>query len=1036
MKKAILLTLAQILAVAFVASAAERAPLQDKTLVAWAAPANLTQRGGSVLGIEDSQSHFDAIVFGERTPARWMAGSDNFKRTAIKQDEWPEETAGPDTFVQMAVVYSGNEVVVYRDGQEYSRHQIKEPQVFGEESRVLVGPRQSGGKQCFVGEIDDVRIYDRALSAGEIAALKPNEEGAIKPWAWWNFEGDATRDLAGRFPEVALKGGAKVMNGRLVLDGSASSLEAGRSPKPLANDTTPDVGALFAKLFANPKPERKVTVNEGIGYDDPQHSFQDPSNVIKVGDTYYVWLSWRPLDVHLYNSVIHYATSKDGRKWEQKGLALGKGKEGNWDDWGVLTPYVAEANGRFYMFYTGADRNYLKGSGNAIGLAVANSPEGPWTRVSDKPVLAPSNDPKAWDSNINDDAHVIKRDGKYWLYYKGHPRGRQWFLTQQGVAIADKIEGPYVKYEGNPVIKSGHCVCVWPHAGGVAAISDIGKEILWAKDGLHFVVVNKEVWRGGAGPGPYDPDAHTDTKSGGGITWGVIQCGDPSVDNKERNVIARFDVDLRTRAPGTNPSTAVPTGNPVPPEDRVLNYHLMHPGGDSQPADPNAAFYLDGVYHLHYILTLPGKNGRAVSYAHVTSPDMLHWTWQKTVLRPSFTGHGMYSGTGFLTKEGKPAIIYHGQGSGRNQILIAKDNTLNEWEKPYPIEAKNPDGTEARVNYWDPDCFLIGDTYYAYSGGQNPPLMKSKDLKSWTMVGDFMRNDMPDSVLGEDISCGNFFPLGNKWMLLCISHMLGCRYYLGDWDGKTGQFVPQQHGRMSWQSQDAVLPDKGRDYFAPESLLSPDGRRVMWAWLLINNLGRYSIQSLPRELSLPDDGVLRIKPLRELETLRYDPVETGERKFGSGVKTGWDGVPAFEHLADLPGEAVELQLTVSRAEASRNRFGIFLFGDGKGGGLPIVICPEKRTIRVGATEAPFAVADLPEGEDVVLRVFVDKYLVEVFVNDRQAVVGTEMNWRGKTGIDAYAWGRPVTFKKLEMWKLKPTNQGFLAAETNRIWEAE
>ncbi|MSU62921.1 MAG: hypothetical protein EXS31_11105, partial [Pedosphaera sp.] len=40
-------------------------------------------------------------------------------------------------------------------------------------------------------------------------------------------------------------------------------------------------------------------------------------------------------------------------------------------------------------------------------------------------------------------------------------------------------------------------------------------------------------------------------------------------------------------------------------EDLALNFHLMHPGGDSLPGDPNAAFCLDGTYHLHYILAHP-----------------------------------------------------------------------------------------------------------------------------------------------------------------------------------------------------------------------------------------------------------------------------------------------------------------------------------------------------------------------------------------------------------------------------------------------
>ncbi|MBM4050184.1 MAG: glycoside hydrolase family 32 protein, partial [Planctomycetes bacterium] len=147
----------------------------------------------------------------------------------------------------------------------------------------------------------------------------------------------------------------------------------------------------------------------------------------------------------------------------------------------------------------------------------------------------------------------------------------------------------------------------------------------------------------------------------------------------------------------------------------TLNYHLMHPGGDSAPGDPNAAFYLDGVCHLHYILRHPWQGKQSYSFVHVTSPDMLHWTWQPTKLQPAFTGHGMFSGTGFLTKEGKPAAIYHGQASGRNQIAIAKDNRLSAWEKPYPVEPKTAGGVEAKIGHWDPDCFLIGDTYYAIS---------------------------------------------------------------------------------------------------------------------------------------------------------------------------------------------------------------------------------------------------------------------------------------------------------------------------------
>ncbi len=479
--------------------------------------------------------------------------------------------------------------------------------------------------------------------------------------------------------------------------------------------------------------------------------------------------------------------------------------------------------------------------------------------------------------------------------------------------------------------------------------------------------------------------------------------------------------------------------------DHDLYFHLMHPGGDSDPGDPNAAFYLDGQYHLHYILRHQWKDGQSFSFVHVTSPDMVHWTWQPTKLQPSFTGHGMFSGTGFLTREGQPAVIYHGQASGRNQIAIAKDRHLSAWEKPYPVEVFHADGTPAEIVHWDPDCFRIGDTYYAISGGNRQPLLKSTDLRHWTLVGDFLSHDMPDVTIGEDISCPNFFPLGRKWMLLCISHPLGCRYYIGDWDAKREQFVPERHGRMNWRRDDQALFGlfHRTDFFAPESVLTPDGRRVMWAWLTSvgpeNRYLRKTIQSLPRELELPEDGVLRIRPLRELATLRGAGqvrealvVPKAEGSLSHVVPAS--GL-ALEHLADLPSEAVELRIAVPRAEAERKLFGFTLFAAENRPGLPVILRPETGCLRVGATEAPFALRDLPPHEDLELRVFVDRYLIEVFVNDRQAVVAAFPD-QASRALHAFSIGAPTAIRVLEIWPLKPANQGFLEARENRIWEPQ
>ncbi len=302
------------------------------------------------------------------------------------------------------------------------------------------------------------------------------------------------------------------------------------------------------------------------------------------------------------------------------------------------------------------------------------------------------------------------------------------------------------------------------------------------------------------------------------------------------------------------------------------------------------------------------------------------------------------------------------------------------------------------MRHWDPDCWLNGDTYYALSGGGNPTLMKSSDLKEWQYLGPLLHDDYPANIgvpKGEDISCANMFKLGKKWMLLCISHGLGCRYYLGDF--KDEKYMPEFQALMSWN---------GNHYFAPESVLSKDGRRVMWAWLLNLPVAPCGVQSLPRELELPEDGRLRIKPLRELESLRGDP------KQAEGVTLKSDTV---HQLKEIGGDALELAVTFPAPAAKE--FGLDVLCDKDGlNGLRIAVVPESQTLRVGKVNAPFA---LQPGEDFILRVFIDKNLVEVFANDRQAAVAAAAKYVPENlGVSLFSQGGDLTAKSVKSWKLK------------------
>jgi hypothetical protein len=168
-------------------------PHATKTLVVWVALDDVAQRGGSALTLDDGHSHFDGIVFGERAPHKWMAGSDRFRRTPEDQSHSADETG--DGLVCIAIVYEGQQITVYRDAALYAQYAVDALQTFGPDSLVLFGKRHidTTDKSRLRGQIEDARIYGRPLSQKEIAGLTPNRLSSIKPVAWWDFEGGRSR---------------------------------------------------------------------------------------------------------------------------------------------------------------------------------------------------------------------------------------------------------------------------------------------------------------------------------------------------------------------------------------------------------------------------------------------------------------------------------------------------------------------------------------------------------------------------------------------------------------------------------------------------------------------------------------------------------------------------------------------------------------------------------------------------------------------------------------------------------------------------
>lgn len=276
---------------------------------------------------------------------------------------------------------------------------------------------------------------------------------------------------------------------------------------------------------------------------------RDPSDIIRVQDRYYVWYS-KGASQSGYDATIWYASSTDGRTWEEQGEAIQKGDEAAWDEQSVFTPNILVAQGKYWLFYTGIGKPRLpqeiKNLKTAIGLAVSDSVNGPWKKVPKNPILKPSEDKRDFDSFRVDDSCLLVRGGKYWLYYKGRQMDLPPTKTKMGLAVASAPGGPYVKHASNPLINGGHEVAVWPVGEGVAAMVSIGPEgiaktIQFAPDGLAFSKW-QDLTTVPHAAGMYRPEAFTDSGQGAMPEWGV------HIGEQQRSLpfIERFDCERQS----------------------------------------------------------------------------------------------------------------------------------------------------------------------------------------------------------------------------------------------------------------------------------------------------------------------------------------------------------------------------------------------------------------------------------------------------------------------------------------------------------
>ncbi|MFM7128630.1 MAG: DUF1553 domain-containing protein, partial [bacterium] len=163
---------------AFMRTPTMKRTLGIKTFEAWVMSDNLDQRGGGVVSLESEDgSIFDAIVFGEQEPRRWMPGSDGFSRTVSFQG--PAENAMHLRPVHIAIVYEKDGTLTcYRDGRLYGLPvQTKIAKFPLGQTHVAIGLRHlpAGANKHFQGRVLRACVYDRPLKADEISKSAERE---------------------------------------------------------------------------------------------------------------------------------------------------------------------------------------------------------------------------------------------------------------------------------------------------------------------------------------------------------------------------------------------------------------------------------------------------------------------------------------------------------------------------------------------------------------------------------------------------------------------------------------------------------------------------------------------------------------------------------------------------------------------------------------------------------------------------------------------------------------------------------------------
>ena len=447
-------------------------------------------------------------------------------------------------------------------------------------------------------------------------------------------------------------------------------------------------------------------------------------------------------------------------------------------------------------------------------------------------------------------------------------------------------------------------------------------------------------------------------------------------------------------------------------------YHLLP--SHNWMNDPNGPVYFGGRYHMFHQYNPRGATWGNMHWAHATSLDMIHWQHEPIALAPTPGGpdsDGVFSGSAVLDT-GKPTVIYTAVAPPTSAVdatlrdgvhtwretqclAVAQDDELRTWKKlSQPVIATPPAGLDV-TGFRDPALWREGEDWMLVLGsgargkGGMILLYISRDLRLWTYLHPLIEGSTSKSTsvnpvdTGEMWECPDFFPLGNKHVLL-ISTMGKVRWKVGTYANQ--RFTAEKEGVVDWGS-----------YYAAKTMLDADGRRILWGWIPETRpnadliaAGWAGAMSLPRVLSLSSQNELQTEVAPVAGKLRVDAA----------------GSIDAVRIKDLAAE-IEMHL-----DPKADAFKLRLYSDA--GDFVTISCSPKsgsRELRVNTIAAPLPG---PAGSPVRLHIFLDGSVLEVFANETVSL--TARVYQIPSGPLRLKLDGDVKIVSLQKWGMKPISK--------------